>query len=424
VNRMSEMLLGVLRDEMEFVVKLDPDACCVNADPGQVEQVIMNLAVNARDAMPKGGKLTIETANVTLDENYARIHAPAAPGDYIMLAVSDTGMGMDAETQTHIFEPFFTTKGPKGTGLGLSTVYGIVKQSGGYIWVYSEPGRGASFKVYLPRVAVMEDAVLAQPPVAITEVAHGNETILLVEDEATVRHLTRDYLRTQGYNVLEAADPAVALQITIAHSGPIQLLLTDVIMPGMNGRELAQQVCSVRPETRVLYMSGYTENAIGHNGTLEPGINLLQKPFALPALKAKVREALDTSIPLEGAMSARSVRPTYLKARLSPSRAQRFQLQLPLKYRQLGEHDWRAGTTENISRSGMLFRAEELLSPNVQLEINLVLPPEIAGLAAAEVVCRGEIVRAMDAETPAMHPALAAKILQYHFHHGSQMGEA
>jgi CheY-like chemotaxis protein len=384
----------------------------------------MNLAVNARDAMPDGGKLTLETANVTLDENYARGHAPAAPGEYVMLAVSDTGLGMDAETQTHIFEPFFTTKGPKGTGLGLSTVYGIVKQSGGYIWVRSEPGRGTTFKVYLPRVAAMEETITTQPPVTVAEGARGQETILLVEDEATVRKLTRDYLRTQGYKVLEAADPAVALQITIAHGGPIQLLLTDVIMPGMNGRELAQQVGSVRPETRVLYMSGYTENAIGHNGTLEPGINLLQKPFTLPALKAKVREALDTSIPLEAAMSARSVRPTFVKARLSPSRAQRFQLHLPLKYRQIGELDWRVGTTENISRSGMLFRAEELLSPNAQVEINLVLPPEIAGLAAAEVVCRGEVVRAVDAETPAMSPALAAKILQYHFHHGSQTGTA
>jgi len=418
------MLTRLIGEDVDLVMIPGSSLGMVKADPGQVEQVIMNLAVNARDAMPRGGKLTIETANVSLDENYARLHAPAALGDYIMLAVSDTGQGMDSETQTHIFEPFFTTKGQKGTGLGLSTVYGIVKQSGGYIWVYSEPGRGTSFKVYLPRVAATEEAISPQPSTAATEVARGNETILLVEDEATVRHLTRDYLRTQGYNVLEAADPAVALHISSAYSGPIQLLLTDVIMPGMNGRELAQQVCSARSETRVLYMSGYTENAIGHNGTLEPGINLLQKPFTLPALKTKVREALDTSIPLEATMSARSVRPTYLKARLSPSRAQRFQLQLPLKYRQLGEHDWRAGTTENISRSGMLFRAEELLSPNVQLEINLVLPPEIAGLAAAEVVCRGEVVRAMDAETPAMSPALAAKILQYHFHHGSQMGEA
>ncbi|MGA8151244.1 MAG: ATP-binding protein [Terriglobales bacterium] len=418
------MLTRLIGEDIDLVMIPGGSLGMVKADPGQVEQVIMNLAVNARDAMPRGGKLTIETGNVSLDENYARGHAPAAPGEYVMLAVSDTGMGMDADTQTHIFEPFFTTKGPKGTGLGLSTVYGIVKQSGGYIWVHSEPGRGTTFKVYLPRIAATEEVVWPQPPAVVTEVARGNETILLVEDEATVRHLTRDYLRTQGYNVLEAPDPAVALQMTIAHSGPIQLLLTDVIMPGMNGRELAQQVCSVRPETRVLYMSGYTENAIGHNGTLEPGINLLQKPFTLPSLKAKVREALDTSIPQEAAMSAHSARPTYVKARLSPSRAQRFQLQLPLKYRQIGEQGWRAGTTENISRSGMLFRAEELLLPNVQLEINLVLPPEIAGLAAAEVICRGEVVRTIDAETPTMSPALAAKILQYHFHHGSQMGEA
>jgi len=419
-----KMLTRLIGEDIDLVMIPGSALGMVKADPGQVEQVIMNLAVNARDAMPKGGNLTIETANVSLDENYARMHAPAAPGEYIMLAVSDTGMGMDAETQSHIFEPFFTTKGPKGTGLGLSTVYGIVKQSGGYIWVYSEPGRGASFKVYLPRVAATEEAIAPQPALVAQEAARGNETVLLVEDEATVRQLTRDYLRMQGYNVLEAPDPAVALQISVAHSGPIHLLLTDVIMPGMNGRELAQQVCSIRPETRVLYMSGYTENAIGHNGTLEPGINLLQKPFTLPALKAKVRETLDTSVPLEAAMSARPVRPMYVKARLSPSRAQRFQLQLPLKYRQIGEQGWREGTTENISRSGMLFRAEELLSPNVQLEINLVLPPEIAGLAAAEVVCRGEIVRTVNAEAPSVSPALAAKILQYHFHAGSQVGEA
>ena len=225
----------------------------------------MNLAVNARDAMPSGGKLTIETSNVTLDDEYARVHAPLQAGEYVMLAISDTGMGMDVETQSHIFEPFFTTKGTKGTGLGLSTVYGIIKQSGGYIWVYSELRRGTTFKIYLPRVASAGEHVT---PIAVTEKAHktepGTETILVVEDEANLRYLARLFLEKQGYKVIEAADGAVAMQIAVAHEGIIHLLLTDVIMPGMNGRELAQRISEIRPNVKVLYMSGYTENVIGH----------------------------------------------------------------------------------------------------------------------------------------------------------------
>src|SRR5579863_2711185 len=345
VTENLNMLTRVIGEDIDLVMIPGGELGAVKADPGQIEQVIMNLAVNARDAMPQGGKLTIETANIALDESYARVHAPAEPGEYVMLAVSDNGMGMDAETQTHIFEPFYTTKGPKGTGLGLSTVYGIVKQSGGYIWVYSEPGKGTSFKVYLPRVAATGESVAQQLPAPITPVAQGHETILLVEDESTVRLLTHYYLRTQGYTVLEAADPGVALQICNAHSGPIHLLLTDVIMPGMNGNQLAQRILSARPETRVLYMSGYTENVIGHNGTLEPGINLLQKPFTLPALNAKVREVLDTSLSQEAAMSARTARPLHAKGSLSPFRAQRFQLHLPLKYRRMGEIYKHTGTT-------------------------------------------------------------------------------
>jgi DNA-binding response OmpR family regulator len=248
----------------------------------------------------------------------------------------------------------------------------------------------------------------------------GHETILLVEDETNVRKLTRHYLETQGYIVLEAAEPASAIQISNSFSGVIHLLLTDVIMPGMNGHELAQRILSVRPAVKVLYMSGYTEGAIGNNGTLDAGLILLQKPFTLPSLKAKVREVLDTPLPEEVVMAARLATqgPSTSRKQLSPFRAQRFRLSLPLKYRQLGRDDWHVGTTENISRSGVLFRAEEIVPTNVQLEISLVLPAEIAGLAAAEVVCRGEVVRTMEPESPSMSPALAAKILQYHFQHG------
>ena len=397
VTENLKMLGRMIGEDIDLVMVAGAEIGAARADPGQIEQVIMNLAVNARDAMPHGGTLTIETANVTLDEEYARLHAPVTPGEYVMLAVSDTGVGMDAETQSHIFEPFFTTKGLKGTGLGLSTVYGIIKQSGGYIWVYSEPGKGTSFKIYLPSVSATGEAIAAEPTVAAAKPEQALGTILLVEDESSLRRLARQYLENQGYTVLEASDGAAAIEVSNAHSGPIHLLLTDVIMPGMNGRELAHRLSALRPETKVLYMSGYTENAIVHSGTLEEGITLLQKPFTLPTLKAKVREKL-----------------------FSLFRAQRFNLHLPLKYRLVGEGDWRKGTTENISRSGMLFWAEEMVAPNAMLEINLVLPAEIAGLSAAEVVCRGEVVRALEPEQPTMSPALAAKILQYHFQHGSQ----
>ncbi len=251
---------------------------------------------------------------------------------------------------------------------------------------------------------------------------------LLVEDEVNLRRLTRQALEKQGYSVLEAADGVAALQFSQSHKGPIHLLLTDVIMPGMNGRELANQISGRRPETKVLFMSGYTENAIGHNGTLDAGITLLQKPFTLPALKSKAREVLDTPLPLEVSMAARLAQAAQTgrtrEKLTSPFRAQRFNLHLPLKYRLIGEHDWLAGTTENISRSGLLFRAQEAVAANAQLEINLVLPAEIAGLASAEVVCRGEVVRTVEGETPSMNPALAAKILQYHFQHGAQTAEA
>ncbi len=418
-----KMLTRMIGEDIDLVMVPAQNLWPIRADAGQIDQVIMNLAVNARDAMPSGGKLTIETSNVTLDEEYARFHAPLRPGDYVMLAISDTGVGMDTDTQSHIFEPFFTTKGPKGTGLGLSTVYGIVKQSGGYIWVYSELGRGTTFKIYMPRVASIGEPAAAQvaAPVEYRKVEPGTETILLVEDEANLRYLARQYLEKQGYKVIEAADGAVAMQIAVAHEATIHLLLTDVIMPGMNGRELAQRIAEIRPNVKILYMSGYTENVIGHNGMLDAGIRLLQKPFNLRDLKSKVREVLDASpTPPEVAMSMQSAEPqNATRAReVPPARAQRFQLHLPLRYRRLGEKDWHVGTTENISRSGMLFQADEVLQPNSQLEINLVLPQEIAGLSSTEVVCRGEVVRTVEHNGSTLTPALAARILQYHFQHG------
>src|ERR1700757_1441519 len=418
-----KMLTRMIGEDIDLVMTPGQSLWSVRADAGQIEQVIMNLAVNARDAMPSGGKLTIETSNVTLDEEYARVHAPLRPGDYILFSISDTGAGMDADTQSHIFEPFFTTKGPKGTGLGLSTVYGIVKQSGGYIWVYSEVGRGTTFKIYLPRVPSVEEP-LVQPAVSRSQfqkVEPGTETTLLVEDEANLRYLARQYLEKQGYKVIEAADGAVAMQIAVAHEGVIHLLLTDVIMPGMNGRELAQRISEIRPNVKVLYMSGYTENVIGHNGTLDAGVRLLQKPFNLRDLKNKVREVLDaTPTPPEVVMPTQSIATeAALRAReVPPARAQRFQLHLPLRYRRLGEKQWHIGTTENISRSGVLFPGDDILQPSAQLEIHLVLPPQIAGLSGTEVVCRGEVVRTVEPQGSTLSPALAARILQYHFQHG------
>jgi CheY-like chemotaxis protein len=301
-----------------------------------------------------------------------------------------------------------------------------VKQSEGYIWVYSERDKGTTFKIYLPRVTATGEPLILEEQTEAGKIDTGREVVLLVEDESTLRGLVRQYLQNQGYTVLEAHSGAAALRIASYYSGPIHLLLTDVIMPGMNGRELAQQLSTSRPDTKILYMSGYTENVIGHNGTLDAGVNLLQKPFTLPALKTRVREALDTPLPLEVQMSAQSVVTPHFpkRAKVSPFRAKRFNLHLPLKYRLLGENDWRAGTTENISRSGMLFRAPESLAPNAQLEINLVLPAEIAGLASAEVVCRGEVVRTVEGDTQAVHPALAAKIIQYHFQHGANAAQA
>ena len=254
----------------------------------------MNLALNARDAMPKGGKITLETENMGLDESYAREHEPLQPGRYVMLAVSDTGTGMSPDTQAHIFEPFFTTKEVgKGTGLGLSMVYGIVKQSGGYIWVYSEPGRGTSFKIYFPRVEQLAEAVALEKRPAGAQ--RGTETILLVEDDAQLRALTSSVLAHCGYKVLSAAGTEEGLVLCRKNHRDIHLLVTDVIMPGMNGRQLAEQVKQISPSAKVLYVSGYTSNAIVHYGVLDPGLRFLPKPFSLAALVAKVREVLDGS---------------------------------------------------------------------------------------------------------------------------------
>jgi len=426
VTENLKMLTRMIGEDIDLVMVPEPTIGAVRADPGQIDQVIMNLAVNARDAMPDGGKLTIETANITLSNDFARMHAPLDPGDYIMLAISDTGLGMDGETQSRIFEPFFTTKGAKGTGLGLSTVYGIVKQSGGYIFVDSQPARGTTFRMYFPRVDSKDEPATVQDAVGLPRPDRGQETILLVEDETNLRRLARQYLETQGYKILEAEDGAAALQIASGHKGEIDLLLTDVVMPGMNGRELAVHVAGDRRDIRVLYMSGYTENAIGHNGMLYAGINLLQKPFSLPALKDKVREVLDSEpIPQEAEMPSRSTSTSVLSGKkIPPFRARRFNLHLPLRYRLVGDQRWLQGTTENISRSGLLFQAEEILQPSAQLEINLVLPAEIAGLAATEVVCRGEVVRSVGSPGSGITPSLAAKILQYHFQHGSHTPQA
>jgi two-component system, cell cycle sensor histidine kinase and response regulator CckA len=290
VTGTEKLLRRLLGEDVRLTASLAPDLGNVKVDPGQLEQIIMNLAVNARDAMPRGGQLTIETANVDMDAAYVAGHPVAQPGRYVMLAVSDTGIGMDAQTQARIFEPFFTTKEPgKGTGLGLATVYGIVQQSGGFIWVYSELGRGTSFKIYLPRV---NEAATAAPEAA-PALRRGSETVLVAEDVAQVRDVASAMLRRHGYTVLEAADAETALRLARQHQGEIHLLLTDVVMAGASGRELADSLVKRRPNLKVLYMSGYTDDAVVRHGVLQEGIAYLQKPFTPESLARKLRAVLD-----------------------------------------------------------------------------------------------------------------------------------
>ncbi len=294
ITDIEKMLKRLIGEDVELITRLEPNLKPVKADLGQIGQVIVNLAANARAAMHEGGSLIVETANVELDEEYARRHVELQPGSYIRLSVSDTGTGMDAATRSRIFEPFFTTKEQgKGTGLGLSTVYGIVKQSGGHIWVYSEPGQGTTMKIYLPHaeesteISAAEDHSVALP--------RGSETILLVEDEDAVRGLAQLLLEESGYQVLEAANGGEAMLICEQHQGPIHLIITDIVMPRMSGPELVRRLVSIRPDIKALFMSGYTDDTIVHRGILDEGVAFLQKPFTFESLTRKVRELLDSS---------------------------------------------------------------------------------------------------------------------------------
>jgi CheY-like chemotaxis protein len=292
IGNLLKMLQRIIGEHIEIKTVLAEDLAPVKSDAGQLEQVLMNLCVNARDAMPEGGRLTLETQNVELDEDFVRAHVGSTTGPHVQLTVSDTGMGMDAPTQARIFEPFFTTKGPgHGTGLGLAMVYGVVNQSGGYIWVYSEKGKGTCFKIYLPQVK--EGAESKVPKKAGPSVRQGYETILLVEDDAAVRELVRSMLSAQGYSVLAPPNPLEVESLCTGHSGQIHLLLTDLILPGVSGREIAKRVCSLRPEVKVLFMSGYTDDSTIHRYGIDPSFAFLSKPFSSATLAAKVREVLD-----------------------------------------------------------------------------------------------------------------------------------
>ncbi|MGH7607082.1 MAG: ATP-binding protein, partial [Gemmatimonadales bacterium] len=291
VADLDRMLRRLIGEHISLVTRPAPNLGRVRADPNQIEQVLVNLAVNARDAMPGGGTLTIETADVDLGRAFTQEHLGSEPGPFVMVAVTDTGVGMEPAVRAHLFEPFFTTKEVgKGTGLGLATVYGIVKQSGGYIAVHTERGHGTTFQVYLPRLASVQGRPAPLPP---KTAARGSETVLVVEDEPAVLTLSRRALEAQGYVVLAAADGTAALRIVERHGGRIDLLLTDVVMPGLSGRELADQLAVRRPGMRVLYMSGYPGDAVVQHGSLAPGSAFLQKPFSPDGLARKVRDVLD-----------------------------------------------------------------------------------------------------------------------------------
>ncbi len=295
VRDVQKMLVRLIGEDIELATRLEPTVGRVRVDPGQLEQVILNLAVNARDAMPRGGRLTIETSDVVLDDGYARQHNGVQPGAYVMLAMSDTGAGMSEEVRAHIFEPFYTTKEKgKGTGLGLATVYGIVRQSGGNIWVYSELGRGTIFKMYFPRVEAPAETLRGRT--SLGDFPRGTETVLLAEDAEQVRALAREFLEGLGYRVLEANDVQHAIELAQRHEGPIEALVTDLVMPQMGGRELAQRLAELRPTIRVLYMSGYTDEMITGGEGLAPGVAFLQKPFTREVLARKMRELLDSPV--------------------------------------------------------------------------------------------------------------------------------
>jgi CheY-like chemotaxis protein len=292
LEEMEKMLRRLIGEDIALTFLLGTNLWRVKADPGQIEQVVMNIVVNAGEAMPLGGKLLVETKNTVLDESYVQTHPQAPSGENVLLAITDTGCGMAPSIKARIFEPFFTTKGPtKGTGLGLATVYGIVKQSGGHIEVYSEVGQGTTFKIYLPRDK--DGAPVAAGLPAPQQIRGGTETILLVEDEEGVRTLAKTVLQKQGYTILEAQNGAEALLLCETYSKTIDLLVTDVVMPNMSGRELGERLATLQPKMKILYMSGYTDDAIVQHGVLESGIPFVQKPFAPEALARKVREVLD-----------------------------------------------------------------------------------------------------------------------------------
>jgi CheY-like chemotaxis protein len=288
---MERLLRPLIGENVELSTRLMPGVGHTRADAGQLEQVVMNLVVNAKDAMPKGGKIVIQTSEARLEESAGREHGLIIPGTYVLLSVGDNGAGMDRETQSRVFEPFFTTKEKgKGTGLGLSTVYGIVKQSGGYIFADSILGRGTTFRIYLPRVEDPAESASANHQAHVA--GGGSETVLLVEDEESVRQLVHETLQARGYRVIEAENGEAGLRVAAEHTGTIDLMITDVVMPGMNGRELAKRLAASRPQIKVLYLSGYTEEAIIQEGGMEPGTAFLQKPFTLQVLSRKVREVL------------------------------------------------------------------------------------------------------------------------------------